>query len=91
MALASIHTKKLFPVVVNQMQPDEAAMTATLFSQVVTPLPYYNQAAKTKELAKYSPSSLQDWLLEDPDSVLVARTSEIIIGFCFTVFAIASR
>jgi len=83
MALASIHTKKLFPVVVNQMQPDEAAMTATLFSQVVTPLPYYNQAAKTKELAKYSPSSLQDWLLEDPDSVLVARTSEIIIGFCF--------
>jgi RimJ/RimL family protein N-acetyltransferase len=83
MALPKVHTERLLSVAVGRMRPDEAAATAELFTQVVTALPYYNQAAKRSELAKHSPDSLQDSLLKDSDSVLVARTSEIVIGFCF--------
>jgi ribosomal protein S18 acetylase RimI-like enzyme len=82
-ALAKIRNEKPLPVVVDRMRPDEAIVTAELFTEVVTALPYYNQAAKASELAKYSPSSLLDSLLNDPDSILIARTSDKVVGFCF--------
>ncbi|MFL6388732.1 MAG: GNAT family N-acetyltransferase [Terriglobales bacterium] len=66
------------------MRETEAESLNALFTQVVTALPYYNELAKTTELAKYSPQALRDATSMDPDSVLVARIESDLVGFCLS-------
>jgi ribosomal protein S18 acetylase RimI-like enzyme len=66
------------------MRSEEAGQLSGLFSEVLEDLPYYNRAAKTGELAKYSPDQLRAATSEDPDSVLVAKIGTELAGFCFT-------
>jgi ribosomal protein S18 acetylase RimI-like enzyme len=72
------------PIVVDRMGQSEAESLTLLFEQVVNALPYYNDFAKRSELAKYSPDALRESLLEDPDSVLVARAGPDLVGFCLS-------
>jgi ribosomal protein S18 acetylase RimI-like enzyme len=71
-------------VVVDRMRQEEAEPLADLFAQVVKRLPYYNDVAKTSELAKYSADKLRKSMKKDSDSVLVARIADEIVGFCFS-------
>jgi ribosomal protein S18 acetylase RimI-like enzyme len=84
MASPQIESKQTVPLIVDRMQPHEAESLANLFAEVVQPLPYYNNVAKASELAKYLPRSLKASLTKDPDSVLVARTTRRIVGFCLS-------
>ena len=70
-------------IVVDRMRFEEAEEIASLFVEVLTSLPYYNEQAKASELVKYKPSLLRDSAEEDPDSILVARDADQIVGFCF--------
>src|SRR3712207_4180331 len=83
--MASIETQSIGTpsIVVDRMRFEEAEEIANLFVEVLTSLPYYNEQAKASELVKYKPSSLRDSVVEDPDSVLVARDADRIVGFCF--------
>ena len=76
--------EEAFPLIVDRMQPDEAESLSLLFTQVVKALPYYNETAKRSELEKYSAISLCDSISNDPDSVLVARATREIVGFCLS-------
>lgn len=83
MASTKVDSKRL-SLIVDRMQPDEAESVVILFAQVVLALPYYSDVAKASELAKYSPRSMQESVLIDPDAVLVARSADRIVGFCFS-------
>lgn len=84
MASVETESKRTISLVVDRMQPHEAKVLSELFAEVLSLLPYYNDAAKASELAKYLPKSLQESTGRDPDSVLVARTIDRIVGFCFS-------
>jgi ribosomal protein S18 acetylase RimI-like enzyme len=84
MASPKIRSEQAAPLIVDRMRPHEAESVSNLFSQVVKPLPYYNEVAKATELAKYLPTSLRHSLTKDPDSILVARITDRIAGFCFS-------
>jgi ribosomal protein S18 acetylase RimI-like enzyme len=62
----------------------EADEVNALFQGVLSPLPYYNSAAKRGELAKYTSDRLREWIAIDPDSVLVAKVAGRLAGFCFS-------
>jgi RimJ/RimL family protein N-acetyltransferase len=64
----------------------DAEDLAILFRHVVDALPYYNEAAKRSEMAKYSALLLKASLLEDPDSVLVASIRNKLVGFCLSSY-----
>ena len=66
------------------MEDSEADQMSLLFQQVVLSLPYYNQMAKASEIAKYTPSLLRASLELDPNSILVARDANKLVGFCFS-------
>src|SRR5947209_17767249 len=66
------------------MEDGEAELLSSLFTQIVTALPYYNETAKKAELEKYSPSLLRTSTLSDPDAALVARLAGEVIGFCLS-------
>jgi ribosomal protein S18 acetylase RimI-like enzyme len=66
------------------MRSGEAEELNHLFAGIVEALPYYNDTAKRSEIAKYSAESLRQLAEKEPDSVLVARVAEQIIGFCFS-------
>jgi len=66
------------------MRSGEAEELNHLFAGIVEALPYYNDTAKRSEIAKYSAESLRQLAEKEPDSVLVARVVEQIIGFCFS-------
>jgi len=66
------------------MEDFEADQMSLLFEQVVLSLPYYNQVAKASEIAKYTPSLLRASLEQDPNSILVAREANELVGFCFS-------
>ena len=71
-------------VMIDRMMSEEAETVASLFRDVLLGIPYYNDAAKTHESAKYSSESLCESMAVDPDSVLVARTEQTPIGFCIS-------
>jgi len=71
-------------VVVNRMMPQESETVASLFRDVLLRIPYYNDVAKTSELAKYSSYLLRESMAVDPDSVLVAKTEQRLVGFCIS-------
>jgi GNAT superfamily N-acetyltransferase len=66
------------------MRSEEAGQLSGLFGEILEDLPYYNEAAKTGELAKYSSAELRAARSADPDSVLVAKIGNELAGFCFT-------
>jgi len=70
--------------VVSRMQPEEAEPVNQLFCEIVEKLPYYNELAKSSEIAKYSVEALRASSSNDPDSVLVAKVGDQVIGFCFS-------
>jgi ribosomal protein S18 acetylase RimI-like enzyme len=52
-------------------------------ADVISSLDYYSPEAQRSEIAKYTTQSLQETVEEDPDSVLVASSSDKrIVGFC---------
>jgi ribosomal protein S18 acetylase RimI-like enzyme len=61
----------------------EAEEVSAFFESILTPLPYYNAAAKRGELAKYAPDRLRDMVRLDPESVLIAKADSGTVGFCF--------
>jgi len=69
-------------VTIRRMKSDEATTTALLLREVVAGLPYYNERAKSEELAKYGPEALARDVEADPDAVLVAVLDEQVVGFC---------
>ena len=69
---------------VGPMRPGEAEQVSYLFTKIVQALPYYNDIAKRSEIAKYAPEALRKSADEEPDSVLVARVADHIVGFCFS-------
>lgn len=71
-------------VTVRRMARDEAAPVAQLVRDVVTAIPYYNDRARTEELAKYLPEELVRQVEDDPDAVLVAVLDDQLVGFCIS-------
>ena len=79
----SVPSRDITPTV-GRMRPEEAKELNQLFGRIVGSLPYYNEAAKRSELAKYSTELLVESAENDPDSVLVARMGDQVVGFCFS-------
>ncbi len=69
---------------ISPIRPSECADLAVLVERVVSDLPYYSDRAKAEEIAKYTESELRGSMATDPDSVLVARNEERIVGFCIS-------
>lgn len=76
--------KALQPLVIDRMVSSEADAVSQLFAEIVLALPYYNDTAKKSELSQYTAASLRESIVDDPDSVLVARVGERPIGFCIS-------
>lgn len=84
MPLNSVNHTPSLPLMIGSMTDNEAEALSLLFRDIVTSLPYYNEVAKKSEIAKYSSTSLCAAVLENPNSVLVARDGGEIAGFCFS-------
>lgn len=77
-------TSEVAAVEVHHMQPKEADAVSQLFTDVVQSLSYYNEVAKSSEIAKYSADALRSLAAKDPHAVLVAKAGDKLIGFCFS-------
>ena len=66
------------------MARGEERDVAALVRLVVEPLPYYTEAARAAEIAKYGASSLAVMSAEDAASVIVAAAGPTIVGFCIS-------
>ena len=64
----------------------EIEAVAALMHEVVEPLAYYNGRARAAELGKYTADSIRAMVADDPQSVLVARDSGGLAGFCVSRF-----
>jgi ribosomal protein S18 acetylase RimI-like enzyme len=69
---------------VTAMKAPEADAVADLFQTILFALPYYNEKARSGELAKYSSSMLIGLIKTDPQAVLVAHSGHDPVGFCFS-------
>jgi RimJ/RimL family protein N-acetyltransferase len=66
---------------------DELRQIASMFSRILSNLPYYSSLAKENERAKYTSEKLAEKQALDKFSILVAlNKSENIVGFCFSHF-----
>ena len=83
MVISETQSTETQSIVVDRMKFEEAEDIASLFGEVLMSLPYYNEQAKASELVKYQATSLRDSAARDPDSVLVARDTSQVVGFCF--------
>ena len=57
-----------------------------LMRDTIQPLAYYNGPARRAELAKYTVDGIRSLVAGDPQTVLVARDSGGLIGFCVSRF-----
>jgi hypothetical protein len=73
------------------MEPHEAEVAASIFKEIVNSLAYYNSAAKSAEIAKYSADNLQEYCSGDPDSVLLARNDGVVVGICISRLSTTQR
>jgi len=65
----------------------EFGQIASMFSRILSNLPYYNSLAKENERVKYTSEKLAEKQTLDKFSILVAlNKSERIVGFCFSHF-----
>jgi ribosomal protein S18 acetylase RimI-like enzyme len=66
------------------MRLEEAEEVGHLFERILMGSPYYNDRAKSAELAKYSPALLASSVTDEPDSVLVAKVGSTLAGYCLS-------
>lgn len=59
---------------------------AALMRETIVAVPYYNERAIAAELTKYSADTLRAMIADDPQSVLVARDGDALVGFCVSRF-----
>lgn len=71
-------------ITVAPMRSEDAQGISDLITSIIQSLDYYNERARTEEVNKYSPSKLTDSIIEDPDSILVARDDSGVLGFCIS-------
>ena len=71
---------------VDRMSPEEAEAVSQLVRQIIFSPEYDNQWARREEMARYLPSRLIESAQNDPDSVLVAKNGDEIIGFCLSEY-----
>lgn len=69
---------------IQRLSAGHANQVSELISEVILPLEYYSEEARTKEIAKYSAPQLQEQLNADPDSVLVALDQDRPVAFCLS-------
>jgi len=69
---------------ISQLNPAEAGRVADLIADIISSLTYYNDRARTEEVAKYGRRQLVARWQADPDSVLVARKGNHPVGFCIS-------
>lgn len=79
---AHLHT--LSQTTIGLLHPRDLAQTAALFHYVVAQLPYYNEAAKCAELAKYAAPAFQGMVGGDHAAVLTAKNAGQLIGFAIS-------
>ncbi|MBA4071240.1 MAG: hypothetical protein C0497_05290 [Gemmatimonas sp.] len=73
-------------VSIRRLAAAESPTVAALVAATVRPLPYYNERAKSEELAKYGSVELTALCASDADSVLVAWEGQKPIGFCISKY-----
>jgi RimJ/RimL family protein N-acetyltransferase len=66
------------------MLPNEAAATAELVRNVISPLSYYSERAREAETAKYTAQGLCEIAAQDEYAVIVARFDKDLVGFCIS-------
>lgn len=71
-------------LVIRAMKPEESEAVSKIVAEVIQPLTYYNDWARSSELRKYTPTLLREAISKDPYSVLVAENQSGIIGFCIS-------
>lgn len=59
---------------------------AALMHDTIEPLSFYNARARRAELARYTAEGLRALVAADPQSVLVARDGDGLVGFCVSRF-----
>lgn len=69
---------------ISRLNPSQAKEVADFVAATISGLSYYNDRAKTEEIAKYGPAQLVELSQADPDSVLVAYSEEHPSGFCIS-------
>ena len=74
------------PVEIMPMAAEEAATASELIGSLIQSLSYYNERARTEEVNKYTAPQLMEQISEDPDSVLLAKENEEIVGFCISKY-----
>jgi RimJ/RimL family protein N-acetyltransferase len=80
--MSDIH--KSNSLTIDVMDRDDADSVSLLFTQIVEALPYYNATAKSSEIKKYSAELLRCSVLDEPESVLVAKRDGELAGFCIS-------
>jgi ribosomal protein S18 acetylase RimI-like enzyme len=73
-------------IFIQSMCVEERHNVSGLVKAVIAPLSYYNLTARESEIAKYDAGSLADLIRDDPLSVLVARDTDLPVGFCISKF-----
>ena len=71
-------------ILVQPPDPGEVEAVSDLFTEIVTSLPYYNEKAKSAEIAKYTPGQLRRAMAADVEAVLIAKIDRSLAGLCFS-------
>lgn len=74
------------PVNIVQLAASRAPQVAALVRSVIEPLEYYNERARSEEIAKYGTEELIALATRDRFSVLVALSSGVESGFCISEY-----
>jgi ribosomal protein S18 acetylase RimI-like enzyme len=67
--------------VVGRLASHEVDALAALVSEIIADAAVYSERAREEERAKYTADALRERVIEDPDSVLVARVEGQLAGF----------
>jgi ribosomal protein S18 acetylase RimI-like enzyme len=69
---------------ITPMLREEAQTVSDMITSIIQSLDYYNDRARLEEINKYSSAKLIESIIEGPDSILVARDAEEMLGFCIS-------
>jgi ribosomal protein S18 acetylase RimI-like enzyme len=64
----------------------DAQNLSSVIRTVIEAIPYYNEIAKSNEIAKYTSDSLIKKISDDQYSVIIASVNGEIAGFCMSEF-----
>src|ERR1041385_3994764 len=85
MARNPLHaTEAAASISISRPRDEGIAEVNALFTQIVLSLPYYNEAARCSEIAKYSPRRLEEMIAADADSIQIATVNTRLVGFCIS-------